>query len=278
MRTKKNREVNIFSASVVDLFASGLGVFLIVAILALVNQKKDNSSSEMIESTSKSITTGNSELEKEIVELKSEIKNLQKKEINLKMDLVAKFASESKKVESKSIANENLVSQNKELQEKLEAQERKISKLERELAEAKLAKTTDSVENTLSFDLELGSKIQLPNVQFYAGTDKPIQPYALLEIKALAKTLIKNPEVTVEVSGHIFLSEKEIRSREVFDKSNLSGRRAQVVCDQLVELGVSRKRLRCVGYGGSRYLYLTNDQYSEEAQLNRRVEVEVIGK
>ena len=33
MRVKKNREVNIFSASVVDLFASGLGVFLIVSIM-----------------------------------------------------------------------------------------------------------------------------------------------------------------------------------------------------------------------------------------------------
>ena len=43
MRAKKSREVNIFSASVVDLFASGLGVFLIVSILALVNQKKETS-------------------------------------------------------------------------------------------------------------------------------------------------------------------------------------------------------------------------------------------
>ena len=41
MRNRKSKEVNIFSASVVDLFASGLGVFLIVSIIALANQKKE---------------------------------------------------------------------------------------------------------------------------------------------------------------------------------------------------------------------------------------------
>ena len=46
MRAKKSRETNIFSASVVDLFASGLGVFLIVSIIALVNQKKNESKLE----------------------------------------------------------------------------------------------------------------------------------------------------------------------------------------------------------------------------------------
>ncbi|MBT4793507.1 MAG: hypothetical protein HON90_18185, partial [Halobacteriovoraceae bacterium] len=54
MRSKKNREVNIFSASVVDLFASGLGVFLIVSIIALVNQKKESSKSSKGEVTNAS--------------------------------------------------------------------------------------------------------------------------------------------------------------------------------------------------------------------------------
>lgn len=275
MRTKKNREVNIFSASVVDLFASGLGVFLIVAILALVNQKKSDSSTPNTLATSEA-KDNPSKLEEEVANLKAQISSLKKKELDTKMELVAKFASESERVESKTIANKNLIEINKELKQDLQTKSSQVEKLKKELAELKIARVESDPSSTLDMKLELGTKIQLPNVQFYAGTDKPIQPYALLEIKALAKTLVKHPNISVEVSGHIFLTEKEIKTREVFDKSNLSGRRAQLVCDELVRLGVSRKRLRCVGYGGSRYLYLTNDQYSEEAQLNRRVEVEVI--
>jgi len=275
MRSRKNKEVNIFSASVVDLFASGLGVFLIVAIIALVNQKKEN-----YQSTTGEVMDGapSSEMEKEIAELKSQISQLKEKEITSKMEMVAKFADESERVEAKTIANENLIAINKELTEDLRKAKLELSQKQKEMDELKLSGVGGGAASEINLKLELGSKIQLPNVQFYAGTDKPIQPYAFLEIKGLANKLVKNPSVKVEVSGHIFLTAKEIKSRKVFDKSNLSGRRAQLVCDELVRLGVDRDRLKCVGYGGKRYLYLTNDQYSEEAQLNRRVEVEVIAK
>lgn len=273
MRSKKNREVNIFSASVVDLFASGLGVFLIVAIIALVNQKKENSK-VVTESPAPSIEL--SELEKQNADLKNQISKLEQQGVSSKMEMVSKFAVESDKIQKKTLANENLIAINKELSETIVKLKDQNKRLDKEVKELKLSGKIEGVPNLISSNLAIGTKIQLPNVQFYAGTDKPIQPYALLEIKNLAKRLNENPSVKVEVSGHIFLSEKEIKSRETYDKSNLSGRRAQLVCDELVNLGVARNRLKCIGYGGQRYLYLTNDQYSEEAQLNRRVEVEVI--
>lgn len=273
MRSKKNREVNIFSASVVDLFASGLGVFLIVAIIALVNQKKEIAKSEK-ETPSEELA----ELEKQNATLKTKISKLQELGVSSKMEMVAKFANESEIIEKKTMANENLIAINKELAEKVENLRMQTKRLDKEIKELKLSRKTSDVPNLIASSLAVGTKIQLPNVQFYAGTDKPIQPYALLEIKNLASRLNENPNVKVEVSGHIFLSEKELKGRETYDQSNLSGRRAQVVCDELVNLGVSRNRLKCVGYGGQRYLYLTNDQYSEEAQLNRRVEVEVVSE
>lgn len=273
MRARKNKEVNIFSASVVDLFASGLGVFLIVAIIALANQKKEISAKTASDPSEKN---NNLKLEIKIADLKSEISLLKKKEVNSKMEMVARFANESERVEVKTLANENLIEINKELKRDLAETRKSLAKAQKEIGELKISSVAGSMSGQLDLKLELGSKIQLPNVQFYAGTDKPIQPYALLEIKGLSSKLLENPNIKVEVSGHIFLTKKEIESRKVFDKSNLSGRRAQLVCDELVRLGVSRKRLRCLGYGGKRYLYLTNDQYSEEAQLNRRVEVEVI--
>lgn len=271
MRSKKNREVNLFSASVVDLFASGLGVFLIVAIIALVNQKKENTkASESVPGVDIS------KLEKQNAELQTQLSLLQKQGVNSKMDMVAKFATENEKIRKKTIANENLIEMNKEMAQKITNLQNINKRLDKEVKELKLSGNSEGLPNLIASSLQIGTKIKLPNVQFYAGTDKPIQPYALLEIKNLAKRLSENPSVKVEVSGHIFLSEKEIKLKESFDQSNLSGRRAQLVCDELVRLGVARNRLKCVGYGGQRYLYLTNDQYSEEAQLNRRVEVEVI--
>ncbi len=90
--------------------------------------------------------------------------------------------------------------------------------------------------------------------------------------------MLQSPNVYVEVSGHIFETKKAIEAGEADDDYNLSGARARAVCNILTKFGVSRKRLTCVGYGAQRYLHLTNDQYSVEAQLNRRVEIEILSK
>ena len=281
MRGKKNREVNIFSASVVDLFASGLGVFLIVSIIALVNQKKNDSITEKqkTEASSEVIVEKSNQSEEKL--LLSVINQLKKENKELKA------LRGSEKNETQTLDNQEQVM----IRRVNDTLRLKASKLEAKIIELQSLNTDlsrrlkkvekdarEDQEKRDEFEFKLGSKIQLSNVQFYAGTAKPIQPYAMAEIRKLAQNLKKKPNVKIEVSGHIFLTEKEIKTGEDLDKSNLSGRRAQLVCNELVTLGVRRSRLRCVGYGGRRYLYLTNDQYSEKAQLNRRVEIEVLEK
>lgn len=291
MRKKKNREVNIFSASVVDLFASGLGVFLIVSIIALVNQKKEVSRLQVIQGEAKGMADGQTRGNQIDSELKKELEN--------KAEQIASLQRRISTYENLKNNNENIESIKKnfeieeikikaahkkdKLQEKLKSLEKKNESLTRAnqsleeknfaLQKAKVSQLRTKFEN-----YGIGAKIRLESVHFYPGTIIPIEPYASIEIERLAAFLAGNPKVSIEVSGHIFLSKKEIESEQARDETNLSGRRADAVCNMLVSYGIELSRLRCRGYGGSRFLFLTEDSYSKEAQLNRRVEVEILSK
>ncbi|MDP7321574.1 MAG: OmpA family protein [Bacteriovoracaceae bacterium] len=292
LRSKKNREVNIFSASVVDLFASGLGVFLIVAIIALVNQKKENEaagnlkvakqkSNMMTLDSNQEVKLKNniSQLQKEIVELKTQMMRLKENQGSFEDEITYKMKIESLKVDL-ARANETAKNEKEQLERQLEQQKMKVSELNKKVEQIKNTFVNDQSEqlNPIYLDYKVGSRIRLKNVHFYPGTERPIEPYASREVADLAKFLMKNPKVTIEVSGHIYETKKAIEQGKADDIYNLSGRRAKAVCKMLEGYGIAPERLQCLGYGANRPIHLTNDQYSEEAQKNRRVEVEILSK
>lgn len=310
MRAKKSREVNIFSASVVDLFASGLGVFLIVSILALVNQKKETSRAleggkegTIIKTPQEEKGVGEqqnyaqaddplvSELKKMVEKLEVRLEKKNREAAELKQALLLEKTKEEPKVDQENKFELEIAKRkNRELERKLEKVEaesakelkdfeKKVVQLQQALAnQSKAAKSGEKGVAESFSDFQIGSRIKLQNVHFYPGTEKAIEPYSSREVSDLANFLRQNPIVTIEISGHIYETKKAIESGKADDEYNLSGRRANYVCEKLEEFGISRKRLRCVGYGATRPLYLTDDQYSEEAQLNRRVEVEILTK
>jgi outer membrane protein OmpA-like peptidoglycan-associated protein len=312
MRARRNREVNIFSASVVDLFASGLGVFLIVAIIALVNQKKETSKARqggltgtVVETETEEKKIGQkknyapadeafiSDLEQKVEKLEIRINEKTKENFDLKKQLLevsiekdkSSSGEDDKKFMIAAIKQEyakqaqNLEIKNADLQKEIKEQKQKIADLKKALdSQSKYAKEGKKGVGTNFNEFEIGSRIKLENVHFYPGTENAIEPYASREVSDLADFLKENSMVTIEVSGHIFETKEAIDAGKAEDEYNLSGRRAEYVCNKLVEFGVKRKRMRCLGYGASRPLYLTDDQYSEQAQLNRRVEVEILTK
>ncbi len=292
MRPKKNREVNIFSASVVDLFASGLGVFLIVSIIALVNQKKENEklgkggeSEEALIILKEKISDLENELEKKenenfILQAKQQVEKDSKEKAKLFKDdqLISKMEVESLKL---SFSKQELKLKQKiaELSEQVSNKNEIIKEKNAEIKKITLINQTQGDDSGQVFqNFDVGEKITLDDVRFYPGTDRPIEPYASKEIIRFANFLKSNPNVTVEVSGHIFETKKAIETNKADDVYNLSGRRARAVCQKLMEFGVSDKRLNCIGYGANRPIHLTNDQYSEKAQKNRRVEIEILSK
>jgi len=278
MRHKKNREVNIFSASVVDLFASGMGVFLIVSIIAMANQNKEKV--KTIESPDSAPMI--SELKNKIENLNQKVEEITKENYQLKTHTLAVKKVQENSKNTDHIAQVEVESLKMNFVRSTLTLENKIKKLESQLAKSKSTTitntTTDNTPDTFTNEYEIGKKIRLEDVQFYPGTDRMIEPFASREIKSFAQYMINNEQVTVEVSGHIFETKKAIESGEAEDVYFLSGRRARAVCGKLVEFGVSDKRFNCVGYGATRALFLTNDQYSEQAQKNRRVEIEILKK
>lgn len=275
MRVKKKREVNIFSASVVDLFASGLGVFLIVSIIALVNQRKEIGKSELASVYDHSnLKSKIDKLEQQLFAMKVKggkkiERETQVEEVtNLKLD----FAVEKSKFKRK----------NAMLQEQLTQTKVELEKANKVISELKFREQytkSANLKKGMNFaQFNVGSKIRLMNVHFYPGTSHPIEPYASREISEFATFMQTYPKMIIEVSGHIFETKKAIEEGMADDEYNLSGARAKKVCEILMKFGISAERLKCLGYGASRSIYLTDDQYSLEAQKNRRVEIEILSK
>jgi outer membrane protein OmpA-like peptidoglycan-associated protein len=99
-------------------------------------------------------------------------------------------------------------------------------------------------------------------------------PESDTELNKLLAFVNANPGTTVEIGSHT-------DARAPFDYNiRLSQRRAQSVVDWLTARGVSKDRLKAVGYGETRPVNQCTDNVKcteEEHQLNRRTEFRVIG-
>lgn len=109
--------------------------------------------------------------------------------------------------------------------------------------------------------------IQLDNIFFHYNSAELIQS-SEETLNELYDFLIEFPEFFIEISGHT-----DNKGTEKFN-NELSERRADAVCYYLVGKGISRERLKSVGYGNSNPI---SDNTTEDGRrLNRRVEFEVI--
>lgn len=94
-------------------------------------------------------------------------------------------------------------------------------------------------------------------------------------LDALAKILLDNPNLQIELAGHCAMNEDSV----------ISIQRAEMVRDLLVAKGVNNERMRPVGYGHEHPVISDEIIFSlssrierDEANLrNRRVEVKVVG-
>ena len=95
-------------------------------------------------------------------------------------------------------------------------------------------------------------------------------------IQHLFNILQENPKMTLEIGGYADTKES--------DPDNLSKKRAELVFNELVKLGVNKKRLRVVGHGNSKPQRLENMIEREKTEAdkealrlyNRRVIVHII--
>lgn len=85
------------------------------------------------------------------------------------------------------------------------------------------------------------------------------------ELDRIAKFLLDNPTIEIEVSGHT-----DSIGDDAYNQK-LSEKRAQAVRQYLIEKGVSENRLTAVGYG--EVYPISNNMFSFGRELNRRVEL-----
>jgi len=131
-------------------------------------------------------------------------------------------------------------------------------------------KVYSSVEkNVVLQPIVIGSKTILNNI-FFDFNKAKLRKESFVELDKIYTMLKDKSDIKVEISGHT--------DNKGDDKLNtkLSNDRAKAVMDYLVKKGISKSRLISKGYGKDQPI-AANDA-DEGRQLNRRVEMKILGK
>lgn len=108
----------------------------------------------------------------------------------------------------------------------------------------------------------------MPGNITFAHDSTSINPSFYNTLDKLASTMVQYNDTTVNVMGHT-----DSTGNPTYNQG-LSERRAQSVAGYLVSKGVSRNRIRTIGYGQSRPIDTNN---TELGRLNnRRVEIQIV--
>ncbi len=125
---------------------------------------------------------------------------------------------------------------------------------------------------------EQGAIIRLSKVLFEGGTSF-LYKQAGPELDKLKNFMLKNPNVIIEIRGHICCI---TTGNDSYDpetgQRDLSVQRAKRVFKYLVKSGISKDRMTYVGYGSSNKIFLNDYENPEAALLNRRVEIKIISE
>jgi len=108
---------------------------------------------------------------------------------------------------------------------------------------------------------------------FYVGNKAVLLPVSEPELPKILRFMQVNPEIRVEIAGHINhpgLSPDNLENWEW----ELSVNRAKLVYTYLLDHGVSAKRMRFRGYGNAEMLF-PNPVNEAQMEKNRRVEIRV---
>ncbi|MDZ4121891.1 MAG: OmpA family protein, partial [Candidatus Cloacimonadaceae bacterium] len=129
----------------------------------------------------------------------------------------------------------------------------------------------DTREHTMNFTMTKLVEREVFNIAniLFEFNKAILLPESSNVLDPLAKMMVDNPSLTIELSGHTDI----IGTREI--NMRLSGQRAQAVADYLVSKGIDKGRITSVGYGFDKPI--ADNKTPEGRAQNRRVEMTVIG-
>ncbi|MEL6863235.1 MAG: OmpA family protein [Bacteroidota bacterium] len=126
-------------------------------------------------------------------------------------------------------------------------------------------------------ELEVGDNIILEQLNFLPGRHTLVRR-SIPTLKKILEILLANPQVEVEIQGHICCSygRKNPDGYDIDSKNyRLSENRAKNIYNYLVRNGVDAARLSYKGFGWSRPLRHPEESI-EDQNANRRVELKII--
>ena len=121
--------------------------------------------------------------------------------------------------------------------------------------------------------IEVGEKVSIKNL-YYVGNQAVLLPRSKPELPKVLKFMQLNPAIKIEIAGHInapFRTEAQLKKWE----KDLSGNRAKVIYDFLLENNIEEKRLAFKGYNNSQMVFPQARSEKDQA-LNRRVEIRIL--
>ena len=127
-------------------------------------------------------------------------------------------------------------------------------------------------DSTLIFTLKkltVGSKLKFEHISFM-GNKATILPSSAGDLILLTSFLQENPNIKVEIGGHV---NGKGRNKRIYKE--LSKERAKAIADYLVNKNINTTQLTYVGYGNSKIIY-KKPHTERQSKTNRRVEVIVM--
>lgn len=125
-------------------------------------------------------------------------------------------------------------------------------------------------------ELNKGESMAIEGLSFVPGRHLILKS-AVPVLQKLLKTLTDNPNIKIEIQGHVCCTDDADGLDYDTKQRNLSEARAKAIYEYLVAKGISADRLNYKGFGHSRPKEIIEDT-PEKEQANRRVEIMVVEK
>lgn len=114
-----------------------------------------------------------------------------------------------------------------------------------------------------------GENLKINNLNFEPGSEI-LLPGSIPILNDLLDIMLEFPKLVIAIEGHICCDPN--------DQTNLSGGRAKVVYDFLIQNGIKSERLSHKGFGSTQPIYQLPEKNEMQQISNRRVEIRVISK
>lgn len=126
---------------------------------------------------------------------------------------------------------------------------------------------TEETPSYLEGDLRVGDQILLEGILFEGGQDIILEE-SIQCVQSLLNELKENPQISVQIQGHIYDPNNYDPGFYILDTNNLSERRARKIYQFLKQNGIANKRLSYIGLEGQFPL-------GGDPKFDRRVEIEI---